>query len=58
MLLSLTLSVRREPNQEAKFSICRSFPAPTFTYGHELLVVTEKRVRSSTREANMSFLRG
>lgn len=43
MLLSLTLSVKREPNQEAKFSICRSIPALTFTYGHELLVVTEKK---------------
>lgn len=58
MLLSLTLSVKREPNQEAKFSICRSIHAQTFTYGHELLVVTEKRVRSSTREANICFLRG
>ena len=34
--------VKRELSRKAKFSIYKSIYIPTLTYGHELLVVTER----------------
>ncbi|TWW77678.1 hypothetical protein D4764_12G0010680 [Takifugu flavidus] len=51
-----SLVVKRELSQKAKLSIYRSIFIPTLTYGHELLVMTE-RTRSWVQASEMSFLR-
>ncbi|KAK3507223.1 hypothetical protein QTP70_011005 [Hemibagrus guttatus] len=48
--------VKKELSRKAKLSIYQSIYVPTFTYGHELWVTTE-RVRSWIQEAEMIFLR-
>ncbi|KAK3548003.1 hypothetical protein QTP70_001912 [Hemibagrus guttatus] len=48
--------VKKELSRKAKLSIYQSIYIPTLTYGHELLVMTE-RVRSRIQAAEMSFLR-
>ncbi|KAK3515996.1 hypothetical protein QTP70_000711 [Hemibagrus guttatus] len=48
--------VKKELSRKTKLSIYQSIYVPTFTYGHELWVMTE-RVRSQIEAAEMSFLR-
>ncbi|KAK3532990.1 hypothetical protein QTP70_006197 [Hemibagrus guttatus] len=48
--------VKKELSRKAKLSIYQSIYIHTFTYGHELWVMT-KRVRSRIQVAEMSFLR-
>ncbi|TWW56187.1 hypothetical protein D4764_08G0001740 [Takifugu flavidus] len=47
--------VKRELSRKAKLLIYRSIFVPTLTYGHELLIMTE-RTRSRVQAAEMSFL--
>ncbi|KAK3529892.1 hypothetical protein QTP86_007210 [Hemibagrus guttatus] len=47
--------MKKELSRKAKLSIYQSIYVPTLTYGHELLVMTE-RVRSRIQAAEMSFL--
>ena len=55
--LKRSVVMKRELSQKAKLSIYRSIYIPTLTYGHKLLVVTE-RMRSRIQAAEMSFLHG
>lgn len=52
-----TIVVKRELSQKAKFSIYQSIYSLTFTYGHELHVVT-KRMRLWIQAVEMSFVWG
>lgn len=47
--------LEKELSRKAKLSISWSIYVPTLTYGHELLVMTE-RTRSRIQAAKMSFL--
>ncbi|KAK0136262.1 hypothetical protein N1851_027842 [Merluccius polli] len=54
--LHRSVVVKRELSQKTKLSIYQSIYVPALTYGHELLVMTE-RTRSRVQAAEMSFLR-
>ena len=53
--LHRSIVVRRELSRKVKLLIYRSIYVPTFTYGHEIWVMTERK-RSRIQVAEMDFL--